>query len=91
LQLAGVSISRKGVHKPKLIFKIQSQPWKVFWQKSRTSHSEADNQTALFPDLTYFKRTSPSHCITSNKDHGLQRELPTTDIITDAQSRRIPK
>jgi hypothetical protein len=51
----------------------------------------ANYQTALFPGLTNFKHISPCH--KSNKDHGLQRELPMTDNTSKdvAQSWRIPK
>jgi hypothetical protein len=46
----------------------------------------------MFPDLTSFRHTSPCRN-SSNKDRGLQGELPTTGSITTtlAQSRRILK
>jgi hypothetical protein len=43
-----------------------------------TSPSEANNQNTLFPGLTNFRHTSPCHI--SNRDHGLQRELPITGL-----------
>ena len=57
----------------------------------RNNDSEANSQATLFPDLTNFRHISLFHL--SDRDHGLQRELPTAGLITKdvAQPWRIPK
>jgi hypothetical protein len=62
-----------------------------FQAKAILVHSKANDQTALFPGLTHFRHTSPSH-----RHNQQQRSWPSERTTNDrhhynAQSWRIPK